>query len=314
MIPLKITEFIRLIRNGSKVNTYKLVWAKSIVECCRENPKATDISLEAIANKVFKYYWNQTIYFNLTQGNNPNKRPTILTYVRKEIEKYYKVVNSTKPIHYEKAEANLNINIKYIVSILKMDVSYRFLKLDGETSSLYSYKIKDDSIHLDCAYEISEYNDILHECINFKWAQVLENFNTVPRIAKKVRIMDLPKINRKSLNPFKPYLDIVNPKHICFMCDKKTGDKELSIDHVIPWSFIYSDDLWNLVYCCKSCNSSKSDLIVKQEHITKLEERNSKLLTVAMSKESLSKKKPIFELKLAIEKDYLKKFWINCSN
>lgn len=314
MIPSQITEFIRLIRNGSKVNTYKLVWAKSIVECCRENPEATDISLEDIAEKVFKYYWNQTIYFDLAQGNNPNKRPTILKYIREEIQTYLKKSGSNKPVHFEKVEDETNINLKHLVSILKLDVSHRFLNLNGEVSTLYSYKKGDDLLTIDCAQEISEYSDILHECINFKWTQVLENFNHAPRIAKKVRIMDFPEVKRKSLSPFKPYLDIVNPEHICFMCDKTTIKKELSIDHVIPWSFIYCDDLWNLVYCCASCNSSKSDLIVKQKHITKLEARNSKLLALATANDAISKKKPMLELKLAIEKDYVKKFWINCSN
>ena len=36
-------------------------------------------------------------------------------------------------------------------------------------------------------------------------------------------------------------------------------DKELSIDHFIPWSYVAHDELWNLTPTSKSINSSKSN-------------------------------------------------------
>ena len=82
MIPEYIKTFLALIRHGSKVNSYKLVWAKAIVEISSEHPDIKIITLQEIAKKIFKYYWNQTIYFNLTQGNNPNKRPEFVQIIR----------------------------------------------------------------------------------------------------------------------------------------------------------------------------------------------------------------------------------------
>ena len=41
---------------------------------------------------------------------------------------------------------------------------------------------------------------------------------------------------------------------------------------------MYSDDLWNLVYVCKHCNSIKSNVIPSKHEIDRLKERNCKLL------------------------------------
>ncbi len=49
--------------------------------------------------------------------------------------------------------------------------------------------------------------------------------------------------------------------HKCWYC----GCFEIStVDHVVPKSKGGSDDLDNLVLCCKSCNSKKQDLSVHE--------------------------------------------------
>ena len=105
-------------------------------------------------------------------------------------------------------------------------------------------------------------------------------------------------------------LFIENEERICFICGNKICDEELSIDHVIPWSYLYSDDLWNLVYAHKNCNSSKSNIIPSENDIKKLKERNEKLMQLL--KEKNKKGKHVEELSIAIEKDFVDKFWIGC--
>ena len=78
---------------------------------------------------------------------------------------------------------------------------------------------------------------------------------------------------------------------------------------MIPWSFIFSDDLWNLVYTHKGCNSSKSNKIVSESQIEKLEVRNKELLQKLESKRIIDKN--YSELELAIDNNLLRKFWIS---
>ena len=65
-----IEDWFYVIKNCLVENTYKMGWCKSIVECCLENPNMNVISFDMISEKMFKYYWNQTIFFDLQQSPN----------------------------------------------------------------------------------------------------------------------------------------------------------------------------------------------------------------------------------------------------
>lgn len=89
-------------------------------------------------------------------------------------------------------------------------------------------------------------------------------------------------------------------KRKCFYCGENIADSEISVDHVIPWSYMFSDDLWNLVYCHKGENSEKSNPLPSEEDITRLEVRN-KLLLDRMQNNN----KDYDQLQIAVEKKVL---------
>ena len=95
-----------------------------------------------------------------------------------------------------------------------------------------------------------------------------------------------------------------------FTLHKNLQEGDVSIDHVIPWSFMYSDDLWNLVYCHKSVNSRKSNRIPTQSEIEKLKQRNTRLYQAVLTKSPNSKVAQ--DIKIAIDKEYVMKFWLAC--
>ncbi len=141
---------------------------------------------------------------------------------------------------------------------------------------------------------------------------MLESFNFAPRISKKVRAIDEDKVRRSPLTKYRQYLDLMNGENgrLCFYCGKKIPDQEISIDHVIPWSYMFSDDLWNLVYCHKGENSQKSNRLPTESDIESLEIRNQRLIE-KMSEAGKTKSKNYDQLQLAIEKDYVRQFWIS---
>jgi len=317
-------DFKRIVRECSYTNTYKMAWAKALVEISIERSykvspfELVEISLEDIAKKYLKYYWNQTIFFDLIQGANP-EQASILTITKDLIEKYYLHQNSRLPIIYEKADRVLesdllmqyNQTIKDLSKVLKKDVSYRFIYFDSHTyTNIYHYQKNDNVLFMygtNLKLLASHAQDIF-DLINYRWGMMLENFNSSPRINKKVKIMDEREIKRSSLTKFKVILDLENPHHQCLICNCEIEDKDLSIDHVIPWTYLYSDDIWNLVYACRSCNSSKSNRIPSKKEVDKLKHRN--LVLLEKMEDSHKKLKVYEDLKLAINKDYVNKFWI----
>jgi 5-methylcytosine-specific restriction endonuclease McrA len=320
-----LDKWLYIIRNCSFDNTYKMAWAKAITEISLEIDfdkcyvDLFEITLSDIAKKVLRYYWEQIIFFDLQQSSNPNKPPVIVSVTKELINAYQDKTNSLQPVKWMKSNVEVickdeyEKSIKKIVTALKTDVSYRFLRVEGkEIEGVYSYKQKDDSLYM--AVEnlriLKDNAIIVFECINYRWAQMLEGFNHSPRICKKVKIIDEDNIRRKSLRKFSSYLDLENPDHTCFLCGKTIEEEKPAIDHVIPWSYLYSDDLWNLVYAHQSCNSSKSNVIPSEDMIIKLEQRNIRLYSELLKRGI--KDKQVSELELAIQNNLVKKFWVSC--
>ena len=70
-----LNDITNIIRNGSMENTYKMSWIRSLVEYCSKHPDVKTIHFDELSKLIFKYYWNQTFFFNLEQGPNTNKKP-----------------------------------------------------------------------------------------------------------------------------------------------------------------------------------------------------------------------------------------------
>ena len=89
----------------------------------------------------------------------------------------------------------------------------------------------------------------------------------VPRIFRKLFLGEID-----SQDPSESYVGYSAYQKVQNIDNYALNDNDLSIDHVIPWSYLFSDDLWNLVYVKKSENSSKSNRIPPEEMIIKLEQ------------------------------------------
>jgi len=301
-----IKQLSDIISNGSMENTYKMSWIRSIVETCDSDPKEV-IHFNELSPLIFKYYWNQSIFFKLRQGSNLNKRPEIQQLVEEKIEQYQKV-HGTQPKTFIKVKDNIEIPVERISDILKKDVSWRFLKVGNEKFNIYECDLKKKNIRILRPDLIQQYSDILYQLINYRWSQKLEDTDGSPRISKKIRGVDqenTPK--RKPLKPFHKFLDLENPSRECFITGDKIPKDKLSVDHVIPWSYIYSDDLWNLVYVDSNLNSSKNNRLPDEDTISRLEIRNKKLLKILLN--SGEQSKHVEELNISINDNYVRHHW-----
>ncbi|MDQ0885932.1 5-methylcytosine-specific restriction endonuclease McrA [Paenibacillus sp. V4I9] len=320
-----LEKWLHIIRNCSFDNTYKAAWSKAITEIAVEydfennKQENVEITLLSIAQKVIRYYWEQISFFDLKQSGNPVKPPVIVSAVKELITSYQAKTGSFKPIKWFKTNAEdlckqeYDKAIKDIVKALKADVSYRFLRIEGrEIEGIYEYEQKADCLYIaaDNLKQLKDNSLIVFDAINYRWTQMLENFNHSPRISKKVKIIDEDNIRRKPLNKFSAYLNIENPEQLCFLCGYVIVEEAPAIDHVIPWSYLYSDDLWNLVFAHQRCNSSKSNMIPNEDMIVRLEKRNSVLLNLLQK--SGIKDKHVSELEMAMDNNYVRKFWIAC--
>ncbi|MEF9961166.1 MAG: HNH endonuclease domain-containing protein [Erysipelotrichaceae bacterium] len=313
-----LKEWFYIIENMSNDNTYKLAWGRALIELVSmiDDVKAENkIQFYDIAENMLKYYWNQTFFFNLKQGPNVLKKPIILQETEKCIEAFKLSNQSNIPVWFDYAKAEVlskqktfKVSVNRIAKTLKTDVSWRFMIANGKEYKLYQLDRDNMCVTFtkQAVLQIKEYAFVLSQLLNYRWAQLLEQFNNAPRIANKVKGISNSKLQRNSLTKYKnlllEYFDIDNP--IDFYTGELLEKNDISIDHVIPWSFMYSDDIWNLVITSRRNNSSKNNNLPSKEDIKRLEKRNREL--VCEMKEVNFKR----ELEMAIKNDYVNKFYM----
>ena len=305
-----ISDLIAAISHTKLENTYKMGWARALVELCLQCPDRHEFHLDEFSPLVFEYYWNQTIFFNLQQGPSARKRPEIHTMVLEAIDKY-RLSSGPRPETFTKASDDIEIPTQKISSVLARMPCPLFLKLSEGRVDTYTFDSKRRTVRIEHPGLIKEHADILFQLINYRWAQKLEDTDGSPRIAAKIRGVDRgQRPDRGDIKKFKRYLDIENPDRVCFHSGKPIADGEVTIDHVIPWSYLYADDLWNLVYVDRRENSAKGNRIPDEATIMRLESRNRRLSEALQRQGDQSKHSA--ELQIAIDRDYLKRFWIGC--
>lgn len=203
-------SFREIIKNCDYDNTYKMAWGKSLIEMSLELDLSKDkiiIRLEDIAEKYIKYYWNQIIFFDLKQSTNSNKIPTIIVIIKELIDKYYEYTNemileAKKISRVTFKKLNLlkeyDDTIKSITKVLKQDVSWRFLLLEGKNTNIYGYVRGNDYIQIESKLlkKLKENNEELLNIINYRWLLILKNINGYGNINKKVKLFNDDMINK----------------------------------------------------------------------------------------------------------------------
>lgn len=319
-----VKDWLNIIENMRNDNTYKLAFGRGILEAIKNinmnniTEDTFNIDLSEIGENMLKYYWNQTYFFNLKQGPHSSKSPKIYQITEKTIDYYREKTGNVFPIWYDKAYLVLKENSyleavkKTIVTVMKQNVAWRFKSIDGIDLEIYTLDKKENVIIIKTKNlkSLKDYSDILIQLLNYKWAILLEKFNTSPKIANKVKGSYDRGIKRNNLSKYKTILlkQYKDRPIIDFYTGDVLTENEISIDHVIPWSFMFSDDIWNLVITSKSENSKKSNSIPSIDIIDKLKNRNQMLL-------SIEKDLPdayLEDLKVSVDNNFVDKFYLNC--
>ena len=291
--------FMSILRRGAKHNTYKFALARAILDHCREKRHADPVSVEAreisyeyLAGKFLKYYWHQECKFHIKQ-NYSDVYPRAISAIRK-------VFGGRSPGDFTKLDP---ADIDRAKSIILREVfGHAKRKTSIVVPKFQNIKQANRAVLYDVFYEHSdddqvvllrpeafsffkENNSILSEAVLFGWAKFLEPMNNMPMLMAKV---ERDESRRGSLTGVrKEYLG--HTCH-CFYCRAKLERGNIDVDHVIPWSYMFEDDPWNLVLACTKCNCKKSDSLPQKEFLDQLVRRNLKYYgTVKRVKHSLDR-------------------------
>jgi CRISPR/Cas system Type II protein with McrA/HNH and RuvC-like nuclease domain len=95
----------------------------------------------------------------------------------------------------------------------------------------------------------------------FEWAKFLEPRNIgYPQIIKSIE----SEFEPRGLQKERKLLEKIQDR--CFYCNSHLlGKSEINVEHVIPYSYLKHNKMWNLTLACKKCNCKKLGSLPKSK-------------------------------------------------
>lgn len=274
--------FLSILDHGSKDNTYKFALARALLDHCRDHADASDnpleVSYEYFADKFMRYYFHQEYKFRIRQNFHPETPPRAISILHASF-------GETAPGDFDlldkrKVDEARDRFLAGIFGHARRKTSLvipRFQNVrggqpGGTVGAFYEYD--DDAQVLTlrpAAFAFLRRNHaVLSKAVLAEWAKFLERIN--PSLPMLVAKIERDEARRRPLTGYRR-LYLRQWCH-CFYCGAKLERGHIHVDHLIPWSYLFDDNAWNLVLACQDCNLKKGSSLPQEEFRDGLIERN----------------------------------------
>lgn len=268
-----------------KRSSYKYGLLKAILDnllSAKGTVRGMELTYTDIFAKFAENYWNLVTKHNLRQMH-ANSR-----YAFTEIEKIYQKAVQEAPGTGELEFSNLREEDRHkIISEVTAKckicvIGALYEEFDGH---LYGYSSKEKRLWINpAAFEFMlKYKPEIEQLNYYAWAKFLEKVNGDDVLARVLTKLELSTPRRKDLSGYRRILQEEFEDSNCFYCGCKLK-KSVHVDHVIPWSFVKEDHLWNFVLACPTCNEKKKDKLPTASILAEVILRNERLSQKANSK------------------------------
>ncbi|SEQ65363.1 HNH endonuclease signature motif containing protein [Piscibacillus halophilus] len=263
-----------LSTKSAKSSTYKYALVKSIIENLYQVNDHYELTYDQLAYGFTKVYWNLVVHHDLVKQNRGDRNAKAVSDIL-DIQKRY---NIPSEFRFDKLNSELQLKIvSKVKSVMKTNV---FGALYGDTDGqFYAFDHKQEYFKLKPSVHqfMMKYQLLLVNLTNYHMAKMIEELNEVPNINYLLgKVETVAK--RSSLKPFEEIL-LHYFESSCFYCGKDLSkeNSQTEVDHFIPWSFVQSDQIWNLVLSCRSCNNTKRDKLPERGYLNLIIDRNEEL-------------------------------------
>lgn len=264
----EINDVVALMRYASQATMFTPAMLKTLA---RRVPMmaGSSLSLREIGHEFLKLYWNQTVVYHLRQAAVVTKEPDVLRAIRAAAERHDVREFDRLPL------AERETLSRKMTRTLASDVLERFhASKPAEMPPLFTWTKGDAALELTAASRafITANASALEVIANYRWAGYLEKINLLaPGIIEKVQ---RDGARRGSLTKVHAMLTETDEPR-CFYCERNFDARSV-VDHVVPWTYLLSDDYWDLVLACVSCQTAKADRLPDARFITKLAATNAR--------------------------------------
>lgn len=274
---LNIGYLSRLFSNTSEC--YKLFWFQAIMSKIDENRNR--FTFEELVNEMIADAWYMVTEYHLNLGPKDNLEAVVkhiaeITHFKSSEKKdvileYLKMCEDKEVLRMKRI---LILNVPYRLQAPFMpefrgkawDLSGKRLaeEINKQKHLLYYFTAINglqSKIEIDDEWMgyLQKNRDIVKGWIQYSMIQYLQKRNpNVPGIVDKL----YPPIERNLTKVIKYWKLLIDMHPICEIYGNNTlTEKNISIDHFVPWSYVTHDEFWNLHPTTKSINSSKSNYL-----------------------------------------------------
>ena len=263
--------------NGSMVQSYKPIVCLALFELADEK-----ISKKSFVDRVSEFFWQLETQFSLKHGPVNNEvHSRILECIEGagKMDKWKNVKSQLDVI----PKGGRRTRGDFIWSKLcEMPLD----KLPSSSTDVL-YSVESDHISIpEASLQVIKANrSALNTFARCRLGEFLEKYNSSsPRINQKVKIAWGGGVRPSTPSYMTEILGTYHDPMSCYLCGEIIENTP-DWDHVLPFSFIGGDDLWNLMPSCgphsgnsKNCNQQKSARMPSESEIGTTEIRNTEML------------------------------------
>ncbi len=276
---LKIEYFGHLFDNTSEC--YKMFWFQVIVEKILSGQ--TSASYGEIIDEMIVDAWYMVAEYHLNLGPRDNlefavnrlveisgfkaseDKTILLEYVRNcsdpEVMRYKKILTTNVPYRLQSPFLDLktddwNVGKRQLIDRINA-FAPRLIYKFGELEGLKTRILFDE----EWIRYIFRNQVIIKGWLKYNLVEYLQRRNpNVPGVIDKL----YPPQERKLEDVQKYWKQIMTVQPVVEIYGNgKLTERDISIDHFVPWSYVANDELWNLHPTTKSINSAKSNNLPK---------------------------------------------------
>ncbi|MDA7952338.1 MAG: HNH endonuclease [Nitrosopumilus sp.] len=275
--PALMRDFVWILRHGHKDGTYKFALARALLDYCNKHggEARPEIPYRYLASKFFEYYWHQEYRFRMRQTSKTKRQLVVVRAIRDVFGEECGTRFGRIPADKRGEAVKQILDRAFGTERGKTSiVVHRFQNVRGSGGRFYDAYDREKILRLRpgvIGFLCGNY-EVLMRSVVMEWAKYLEGINgSLPRlVAKLERGHDgrgpLPGVRRAHLGA---------GIGECFYCGGAVGPGGAEVDHFIPWSYMFSDDWWNMVISCRACGRGKGNRLPPAGRVADLARRNA---------------------------------------
>ena len=282
--------FMRILEGGAKDNTYKFALARALLELSREwvdmgrrGPRTVEYG--ELAARFLRYYWHQECVFHIRQHHHKEKEAAVIKAIRDnaggDADAARGNFDALGDDYVQAATRDIQRDVFGSARSKKSNVVPKFqkVKIGGCAQivpAFYTFDSEGGTLTIGaaaCRFLAANYS-VLLDAVTLRWARYLERANGgLPGLIAKIEAARARPFRNSAF--IRSAADAVYKREKkCFYCHCRLKRKDVEMDHVIPWSFLFDDQLWNLVPACGGCNGRKGGSLPDRHTYGMLERRN----------------------------------------